>query len=109
MIMSDTKEVEVFDDNNNCLDGLLVDAIALLQSRLDLIPDEFKESALIDLNGNDFGMNLCITYYRNKTEGEIITEKMVARNNKRMELEIAESQYLKLKSEYNPLSTTKER
>ena len=95
------KRIEVFKDSDDCLDGLLVEVIALLQSKLDLVPDEFKDIAIIDVEGAEgYGVSVEIHYARDYTLDEVNEYEQAEREKQRDQVERAKNAWLRLKDEY---------
>ena len=95
------KYVEVLSDDEDFLNGDLLDVIDSLKSTLEMIPDEYRKLAVIDVDGNDYGgLRVCIHYERPKTLDEINQDEKEAKECNWRMVQHAKKHYLKLKAEF---------
>lgn len=99
--MSD-KKIEVFKGDEDSIDGNLKDIIERLSSRLESVPDEFKDLVILDVEGlnNWGGLAVHIYYWRPKTLDEINQEQKDARKTQMDNVARAKQRYLELKEEF---------
>jgi len=97
--------IDVFYDDKNSSDWPATNPIKFIQwfqEKIDLIPDEFKESASIEISSDDAGVpEIDIYYYRPENEEE--TEKRLSRLSmleyRKKQNELKQLKYLKEKYE----------
>ena len=100
--MSGVKLIEVLTDDEYFLNRGLQEVIEALNEKLNMIPDEYKGLAILDVEGIDDygGLSVSICYERPKTLDEINQENEAERQRQINRVNNARDRYFELKKQF---------
>lgn len=92
-------ERESYGDGEQMPDNL-VEAIVWLQSKLDLVPDQYRSTAEIEISAADYSLEMEINYKRPETDAEITERLERARLSREYETRRELEQLRRLQTKY---------